>query len=82
VLSRCRVTDQQPAMLQAVVVQTRENRRAGVAQFISPAVTLINGELVGHGSGRHRGGHSLEIDDFVFLFFGNFSPAVMCGLKS
>jgi hypothetical protein len=47
-LSRCRVTDDQPPMLQAVLVQTGEDRRAGMAQIISPAIFAIDGELVGH----------------------------------
>jgi hypothetical protein len=43
-----RVTNHQPPMLQAVLVQAREDRRATMAQFISPAVAAVNGELVGH----------------------------------
>jgi hypothetical protein len=44
----CLMGNQQPPMLQAVFVQTRENRRARMTQFISPAVSLIDCELVGH----------------------------------
>jgi hypothetical protein len=35
-------------MLETVVINAGENRRAGMAQIISPAVAAVDGDLVGH----------------------------------